>query len=46
VPPALEEGARQLLNSEFMAGAFASASVPTSNIWKNSANLIVSEYLA
>jgi phage major head subunit gpT-like protein len=46
VPPSLEEAARQLLNSEFMAGAFASASVPTSNIWKNSANLIVSEYLA
>ena len=46
VPPALEEVARQLLNSEFMAGAGASASVPTTNIWRNSADLIVSEYLA
>jgi len=46
VPPALEEVARQLLNSEFMAGVGASASVATSNIWKNSAELIVSEYLA
>jgi phage major head subunit gpT-like protein len=46
VPPALEEAARQLLNSEFMAGAGASANVPASNIWRNSADLIVSEYLA
>jgi phage major head subunit gpT-like protein len=46
VPPALEEVARQLLNSEFMVGAGASSSVPTSNIWKNSADLIVSEYLS
>lgn len=46
VPPALEEVARQLLNSEFMAGAGASSGVPTTNIWKNSADLIVSEYLA
>lgn len=46
VPPALEEAARQLLNSEFMAGAGASSNVSTSNAWKNSANLIVSEYLA
>ncbi len=46
VPPALEEVARQLLNSEFMVGAGASAGVPTSNIWRNSADLIVSEYLA
>lgn len=45
-PPALEEVARQLLNSEFMAGAGASSGVPTTNIWKNSADLIVSEYLA
>lgn len=45
VPPALEEVGRQLLNSEFMAGAGASAGVATSNIWKNSADLIVSEYL-
>ena len=45
VPPSLEETARQLLNSEFMAGAGASASVATTNIWKNSADLIVSEYL-
>ena len=35
-----------LLNSEFMAGAGASASVATSNIWRNSADLIVSEFLA
>ncbi len=46
VPPSLEEVARQLLNSEFMVGAGASASVPTTNIWRNSADLIVSEYLA
>jgi phage major head subunit gpT-like protein len=46
VPPSLEEVGRQLLNSEFMAGAGASASVPTTNIWRNSADLIVSEYLA
>jgi len=46
VPPALEEVARQLLNSEFMTGAGASAGVPTTNIWRNSADLIVSEYLA
>jgi phage major head subunit gpT-like protein len=46
VPPSLEEVARQLLNSEFMAGAGASASVATTNIWRNSADLIVSEYLA
>jgi phage major head subunit gpT-like protein len=46
VPPALEEIGRQLLHSEFMAGAGASASVATSNIWKDSAELIVSEYLA
>ncbi|MGH7933968.1 MAG: Mu-like prophage major head subunit gpT family protein [Candidatus Binataceae bacterium] len=46
VPPSLEEVARQLLNSEFMAGAGASAVVATSNIWRNSADLIVSEYLA
>lgn len=46
VPPSLEEVGRQLLNSEFMAGAGASAGVATSNIWKNSADLIVSEYLA
>lgn len=46
VPPSLEEVARQLLNSEFMAGAGASANVATTNIWRNSADLIVSEYLA
>ncbi|MBF6569070.1 MAG: Mu-like prophage major head subunit gpT family protein [Candidatus Binataceae bacterium] len=46
VPPALEEVARQLLNSEFMAGAGASSAVATTNIWRNSADLIVSEYLA
>jgi phage major head subunit gpT-like protein len=46
VPPSLEEVARQLLHSEFMVGTGGSASVPTSNIWKGSAQLIVSEYLA
>jgi len=46
VPPALEEVASQLLHSDFMAGAGASANVPTSNIWKGTAELIVSEYLA
>jgi phage major head subunit gpT-like protein len=46
VPPSLEEVARQLLQSEFMVGAGASSGVPTSNIWRNSADLIVSEYLA
>jgi phage major head subunit gpT-like protein len=46
VPPTLEEVARQLLNSEFMAGVGASANVSTSNIWCNSADLIVSEFLA
>src|SRR5271154_2727814 len=46
VPPTLEEVARQLLNSEFMAGTGASANVATSNIWRNSADLIVSEFLA
>jgi phage major head subunit gpT-like protein len=45
VPPSLEEVARQLLHSEFMVGTGGSASVPTSNIWKGSAQLIVSEYL-
>jgi phage major head subunit gpT-like protein len=46
VPPSLEEVARQLLHSDFLVGAGASSSVPTSNIWKSSAELIVSEYLA
>jgi phage major head subunit gpT-like protein len=46
VPPTLEESARQLLNSEFMVGAGASSNVPTTNIWRNSAELIISEYLA
>jgi phage major head subunit gpT-like protein len=46
VPPSLEEAARQLLNSDFMVGAGASSSVPTTNIWKGSADLIVSEYLS
>jgi phage major head subunit gpT-like protein len=44
VPPALEEDARQLLNAEIVTAP--SASGPTSNVWKNSAELIVSEYLA
>lgn len=49
VPPALEETARQLLHSEFgaIAGAGgAVAGVPGSNVWRNSATLIVSDYLA
>jgi phage major head subunit gpT-like protein len=46
VPPTLEEVARQLLNSEFMGGTGASANISTSNIWRNSADLIVSEFLA
>jgi phage major head subunit gpT-like protein len=46
VPPALEEVASQLLHSDFMVGAGASASVPTGNIWKGTAELIVSEYLS
>jgi phage major head subunit gpT-like protein len=46
VPPTLEEVARQLLHSEFMGGTGASANVSTSNIWRNSADLIVSEFLA
>ncbi len=46
VPPALEEAAAQLLHADFMAGAGASANVATTNIWKATANLIVSEYLS
>src|SRR5271170_7784042 len=46
VPPALEEVSRQLLNSEFMGGTGLSAGVATTNIWRNSADLIVSEYLS
>ncbi|HUY26150.1 MAG TPA: Mu-like prophage major head subunit gpT family protein [Candidatus Binataceae bacterium] len=49
VPPSLEETARQLLHSEFgaIAGAAgAVAAVPGTNIWQNSATLIVSEYLS
>jgi len=46
VPPALEEAAAQLLHADFMVGAGGSSSVATSNIWKNTATLIVSEYLA
>lgn len=45
VPPLLEEAGRQLLNADFMVGAGASGSVPTTNIWKGTAELIVSEYL-
>jgi phage major head subunit gpT-like protein len=45
VPPALEEVAAQLLHSNFMVGTGGSANVTTSNIWKSTANLIVSEYL-
>ncbi|MBE3605237.1 Mu-like prophage major head subunit gpT family protein [bacterium] len=46
VPPALEEAVAQILHADFMAGAGASANVATSNIWKNTATLIVSEYLS
>ena len=46
VPTALEEVARQLLNAEITAGVGASASVATSNVWRDSADLIVSEYLS
>jgi phage major head subunit gpT-like protein len=46
VPTALEEVARQLLHAEITAGVGASASVATSNVWKNSADLVVSEYLS
>jgi len=46
VPPVLEEVASQLLHSDFMVGAGASASVSTGNIWKGTAELIVSEYLS
>lgn len=46
VPPALEEVAAQLLHSDFMVGTGGSSSVTTSNIWKSTATLIVSEYLS
>jgi phage major head subunit gpT-like protein len=46
VPPALEEVAAQLLHADFMVGTGGSSSVTTSNIWKNTATLIVSEYLS
>jgi phage major head subunit gpT-like protein len=46
VPPALEELGAQLLHSDFMVGAGGSSSVTTSNIWKSTATLIVSEYLS
>jgi phage major head subunit gpT-like protein len=46
VPPALEEVASQLLHSDFMVGTGGSSSVTTSNIWKSTATLIVSEYLS
>ncbi len=49
VPPSLEETARQLLHSEFGAIAGtggAVAGVPGTNIWRNSATLIVSDYLS
>jgi len=45
VAPDREGAARQLLNSDFMVGA-GTSNVSTSNIWKGSADLIVSEYLA
>jgi phage major head subunit gpT-like protein len=46
VPPALEEVGAQLLHSDFMVGAGGSSTVTTTNIWKSTATLIVSEYLS
>src|SRR5262249_5259043 len=45
VPSDLEEVALQLLNSDFMVGSGDSAAVSTSNKWKGSADLVISEYL-
>jgi len=52
VPPDLEDVARRILNAEFIIGVGAggpqpgvAAGVTSSNIWKSSADLIVSEYL-
>lgn len=52
VPPSLEGAGRRILNSEFIVGTGAGGpssgvpGVPSSNVWKGSADLIVSEYLA
>lgn len=52
VPPVLEGAGRRILNSEFIVGTGAggpSSGVPgvaSSNVWKGTADLIVSEYLA
>ncbi len=49
VPPSLEETARRLLNAEFVAGGAGGptgAGGPVSNIWRNSAGLITSPWLA
>jgi phage major head subunit gpT-like protein len=45
VPPLLEGKARQILNSSFMVGMGTSSAVATDNVWKGTADLIVSEYL-
>lgn len=45
VPPSLEGTARRLLHSEFGPGEGGNAATPTTNIWRNDAELIVSEYL-
>ncbi|MFZ0888154.1 MAG: Mu-like prophage major head subunit gpT family protein [Candidatus Binataceae bacterium] len=49
VPPALEEVGRRLLHAELVAGGAggrAGSQDPQSNVWMNSAELIVSPYLA
>lgn len=49
VPPSLEEVARRLLTAELVAGSAGGpvgAGGPVTNVWKNSAQLIVSEYLS
>ncbi len=45
VPPSLEGTARRLLHAEFGPGEGGNAATPTTNIWRNDAELIVSEYL-
>ena len=41
VPPALESRAKLILESDFMSGILANTTAPQSNIWKNSAKLLV-----
>lgn len=46
VPPALEGVAKQLLHTQFAPGSAAAGTVVTTqNIWRDNAELIVSEYL-